>query len=183
MPAIGELRHRVVLQEEVVSPDGAGGQVRSWRDIVSLWASIEAVQGGEHLERCASLGVVAFDKTGTLTRGKPVVTDVVSRDGDTGTILRAAASVEHFSEHPLARAIVDTAAPRGYAVGDVEDFASVTGFGVEATVSGRRVLVGRAELLAERGVPAGDVAAAVERLQAAGRTVAVVAVDGAPIGA
>jgi SPP1 family predicted phage head-tail adaptor len=50
MPAIGELRHRVVLQEEVVSPDGAGGQVRNWRDITSLWAAIEAVQGGEHLE-------------------------------------------------------------------------------------------------------------------------------------
>jgi len=139
---------------------------------------------GEAFQTFGQVRIVVLDKTGTLTEGRPAVRDVAALgDATEDEVLAVAAAAESPSQHPLARAIVDTAAPRGYAVGDVEDFASVTGFGVEATVSGRRVLVGRAELLAERGVPAGDVAAAVERLQAAGRTVAVVAVDGAPIGA
>ena len=47
------------------------------------------IKGGIHLENLAGIKVIAFDKTGTLTKGKPVITDVVSRDGDAGAILRA----------------------------------------------------------------------------------------------
>lgn len=50
MPSIGELRHRFVLQEEVVTPDEAGGQMRNWRDVATVWASIEALQGSERFE-------------------------------------------------------------------------------------------------------------------------------------
>lgn len=50
MPSIRELRHRLVLQEEVVAPDEAGGQVRNWQDVATVWAAIEALQGTERLE-------------------------------------------------------------------------------------------------------------------------------------
>lgn len=85
------------------------------------------IKGGIHLENLSGIKVVAFDKTGTLTRGKPVVTDVVSRDGDAGTILRAAASVEHLSEHPLARAIVDRAREEGVETVEARGFQALTG--------------------------------------------------------
>ena len=138
---------------------------------------------GEAFQTFGQVRVVVLDKTGTLTEGRPAVRDIVAVGGvSEDDVLATAAAAESSSQHPLARAIVDAAASRGRAVDDADEFQSVTGFGVEATVSGRRVLVGRPELLAERGVAGDGVAPAIERLQAAGRTVAVVAVDGTPIG-
>ena len=126
-----------------------------------------------------------LDKTGTLTEGRPAVREVVP--SDTGVsedeVLDVAAAAESPSQHPLARAVVDAARARGLGVAEAEGFGSVTGFGVEATVGSRHILVGRPELLADRGVDTAPVAAAIERLQEAGRTVAVVAVDGAVLGA
>nr|MDQ3642836.1 heavy metal translocating P-type ATPase [Actinomycetota bacterium] len=139
---------------------------------------------GEAFQTFGQVGVVVLDKTGTLTEGRPGVREVVPvGDATEDDVLAAAAAAESPSQHPLARAIVDAAASRGHAIGEADDFESVTGFGVEATVGARRVLVGRPELLAERGLSAEGIAPVVERLQASGRTVAVVTADGVVIGA
>ncbi|HEY9563263.1 MAG TPA: HAD-IC family P-type ATPase, partial [Nocardioides sp.] len=71
----------------------------------------------------------------------------------------------------------------GLAVADAEYFNSVTGFGVEATVGGRHVLVGRGQFLADRGVTGTEIDAVIEPLERDGHTVAGVAVDGAFVGA
>ncbi len=107
-------------------------------------------KGGAHLEEAARLEVIAFDKTGTLTMGKPAVTDVtiipltalahaaasraVRRDQE-NILLALAAAVESKSEHPLARAIVETARHRGLTIPSATNFASTPGQGVRAHVA------------------------------------------------
>jgi Cd2+/Zn2+-exporting ATPase len=107
-------------------------------------------KGGAHLEEAARLEVIAFDKTGTLTMGKPAVTDVtiipltafayatasraVRRDQE-NILLALAAAVESKSEHPLARAIVETARHRGVTIPSATNFASTPGQGVRAHVA------------------------------------------------
>ncbi len=104
------------------------------------------------LERMRAIDAVLFDKTGTLTRGEHVVTDVAAADGTTlDDVHRLAGAVEADSEHPLARAIVTAARDRGE-VARAEDFRSLTGRGVEATVDGVAHAVGGPSLLRERGL-------------------------------
>jgi len=107
-------------------------------------------KGGAHLEEAARLEVIAFDKTGTLTMGKPAVTDVtivpltataqaavsgaVRRDQE-NILLALAAAVESKSEHPLARAIVETARHRGLDIPAATQFVGTTGQGVRAHVA------------------------------------------------
>src|SRR5262249_43454992 len=93
---------------------------------------------------------------------------------------------EAASEHPLARAIVAGAHARGMEpMGPVEAFAAVPGGGVAARIAGHEVLIGTRRLLRERGIGGGGIAALagrVEALEGAGRTVMLVAVDGAAAG-
>jgi P-type Cu2+ transporter len=107
------------------------------------------------LERMRKVDVVLFDKTGTLTVARHVVTGVAATDGDEKRVLRVAGAVESDSEHPLARAIVAEAKARAD-VAHAEDFKSMTGRGVEATVDGARVAVGGPALLKERGLELPD---------------------------
>ncbi|MFN2526284.1 MAG: copper-translocating P-type ATPase [Actinomycetota bacterium] len=102
------------------------------------------------LERMRDVDIVLFDKTGTLTAAQHVLTDVTAADGDGTEILRLAASVESDSEHPLARAIVEAAKQKGDSLPRAENFRSLTGRGVEATVDGRRLAVAGPTLLEER---------------------------------
>jgi Cd2+/Zn2+-exporting ATPase len=103
-------------------------------------------KGGVHLERTATIKVVAFDKTGTLTEGKPRVTDVIttkiSSDISELTLLQLAASVEAKSEHPLAAAIVAEAKFREVRLLDCTAFQSLSGKAASGTVAGRRIVVG-----------------------------------------
>lgn len=136
------------------------------------------IKGGIHLENLSKLKVVAFDKTGTLTRGRPVVTDVVARGGgDAAAILRAAASVERLSEHPLARAIVERAREEGVETVEPRGFESLTGAGARADVDGRTVYVGSPALFRDLADTTLDGALGdeeVERLQTEGKTVVLV---------
>jgi Cd2+/Zn2+-exporting ATPase len=105
-------------------------------------------KGGAHLERTATVQVVAFDKTGTLTQGKPRVTDIVSDEASPGVdmLLQLADSVEAKSEHPLAHAIVEEARQRGLRFFEATDFQSVSGKGATATVNGRRIAARKSAL-------------------------------------
>jgi P-type Cu2+ transporter len=101
------------------------------------------------LERMRTVDAVLFDKTGTLTRGAHVVTDVAAAEGVTpAEVLRLAGGVEADSEHPLARAIVATAAAGGRPA-KAADFRSLTGRGVRATIDGTVYAVGGPALLRE----------------------------------
>lgn len=101
------------------------------------------IKGGVCLESLGKIKAVAFDKTGTLTQGKPIVTDVISFKGDEKEILSLAYGVEHFSEHPLARAIAEKAINLKLDKPYATEFKALTGNGAQARVGKELVLVGK----------------------------------------
>ncbi|WP_308283438.1 heavy metal translocating P-type ATPase, partial [Pseudonocardia nigra] len=137
---------------------------------------------GEAFQTFRLVRRIVLDKTGTLTEGRPTVRTVDAPDGDHDGLLALAAAAESDSEHPLARAVVDAARQRGLGVGEAENFESVTGAGVHATVDGRDVLVGRPRFLADADVDVAALTAPVDQLEAAGHTVIAVAVDRRALG-
>src|SRR5262249_17415377 len=95
----------------------------------------------------------AFDKTGTLTKGALVVARIAWFDSQgEDALLRRAASVAHFSTHPLARAIVAEAGKPHPAVTEAPAFFYVPGLGMEASVNGNRIFGGSRRLLGDRGI-------------------------------
>ncbi|MDP1663434.1 MAG: heavy metal translocating P-type ATPase [Phycisphaerales bacterium] len=142
------------------------------------------IKGGEALETAHKLTAIVLDKTGTITHGKPAVTDIIPAPGgtlDERELLRLAASAEQHSEHPLAAAIVREATARGLPLTEPIGFRAVVGHGVEATVDGHAVLVGKAALLAQRSIKSA-LAEKAAALAAMGRTPMFVAVDGCEAG-
>ena len=111
------------------------------------------------LERMRTVDAVLFDKTGTLTRGTPVVREVVGVGVPREEVLGLAAAVEASSEHPLARAIVETAARASREIPTASGFRSTAGRGVAGVVGGVEIEVGGPALLRERGLgePVGSV--------------------------
>ena len=110
---------------------------------------------------------------------KPRVVSIVTADGiDENSLLRLAASVERGSEHPLARAILQSASDRKLALGEVADFASAAGKGATATVDGKAVALGNALLMRERNVVTADLDGAAEAARQDGATAIFVSVDG-----
>ncbi|MFD0225245.1 heavy metal translocating P-type ATPase [Streptomyces hirsutus] len=136
------------------------------------------------MERLGQIDAVAFDKTGTLTEGTPRITDIRPLPGSDlaeDEVLALAASAEHPSEHPLARAVVDAARERALVLADAGDFTSVPGQDVTATIAGHTVRVGSpARLLPADADPAHQ--KVVRELEDAGRTAVAVLRDGAPVG-
>jgi Cu+-exporting ATPase len=140
------------------------------------------VKNADVLESLEKVDTLVFDKTGTLTEGKPQVVKVVTADDfQENELLRLAASLERWSEHPLAGAVVKAAEERGIAPTEAHDFHYVPGKGVHGTVDHKSVVAGNAALLQEQGI------AVVERLSRpvndAGNTVIFVAIDGRLAGA
>ena len=111
------------------------------------------IKGGEALEMAHRVDTVVLDKTGTITQGKPRVTGAVSDD-----LLRLAASAERYSEHPLAKAIVEAARERGLTLEEPAEFSARAGHGVRARIGGREVVVGRPGITVTiDGVAAGSI--------------------------
>jgi len=141
------------------------------------------IRGLEVLESTRRVDTIALDKTGTVTAGVMTVAGVVPAPGESGSeVLALAGALEAASEHPIGRAI--TAAARG-AAGEAgalpvpDGFTNRAGLGVEGTVDGRLVVVGRRPLLEERAiiVPP-ELDEARERAEAEGRTAVLVAWHG-----
>ena len=109
------------------------------------------IRGPEILESTRRVDTVLLDKTGTVTTGRMALVGVTPAEGvDPDFALGLAAALERSSEHPVARAIA--ARDEGGDVPRVESFANLPGAGVEGSIDGRTLLIGRPELLAERGI-------------------------------
>ena len=111
------------------------------------------IKGGAFLETAAKVDFVAFDKTGTLTTGIPRVARITVMDSSTAEeVLRLAASLERYSEHPLARAIVRSAREQGLDLAIPEEVKAVPGRGVEGRIGSEAVVVGSHRFFTERGI-------------------------------
>jgi len=86
-----------------------------------------------------------FDKTGTLTWGKPEVTDIVSVNNNEEELLKIAASVEQYSEHPLAQAIVNKTKEKKIILENVKNFKAIPGQGVEGIIGKNKAIIGKPE--------------------------------------
>lgn len=140
------------------------------------------IKGPEVLESTRAVDTVVLDKTGTVTSGAMTLTEVhVAQDAEEKDVLRLVSALEHASEHPIARAIADSAAEAAGSGGlpVPEDFVSVPGLGVRGRVDGHDVLVGREQLLRDAGQPLPpELAGAKAAAEALGGTAVVVGWDG-----
>ncbi|TZG38691.1 copper-translocating P-type ATPase [Agrobacterium sp. B1(2019)] len=140
---------------------------------------------GQALQELRSAQIVVVDKTGTVTKGRPELTDLVVAEGFADNeVLVLVAAVEGRSEHPIAEAIVraaeekKVATPAGLEPATIENFESVTGYGIAATVNGRRVEVGADRYMAKLGHSVDIFAEAAARLGDEGKTPLYAAIDG-----
>ncbi|MDP4106606.1 MAG: heavy metal translocating P-type ATPase, partial [Bacillota bacterium] len=109
-------------------------------------------KGGVHLENLGNVDAIAFDKTGTLTKGKPEVTEVIVKDGmDKEMLIWNAASIENYSSHPLAQAIVSFAKKQaGIELLSPEELEDVPGWGIRAKLNGWQWKIGKADFIGEQ---------------------------------
>ncbi|MBW4690318.1 MAG: heavy metal translocating P-type ATPase [Lyngbya sp. HA4199-MV5] len=140
------------------------------------------IKGAESLELAHQIQTIVLDKTGTITQGKPTVTDFVTTQGTANRnelkLLRLVASVERNSEHPLAEAVVNYAKTQQVEFATVHDFEAIAGSGVRGMVSDRRVQIGTQRWFHELGIPTEALQHERDRLEAIGKTVIWLAVDG-----
>jgi P-type Cu+ transporter len=135
-------------------------------------------KGGEHLENTRKVDTVVLDKTGTVTKGEPALTDILVTEGFMeDEVFQLIASAENQSEHPLAMAIVKGITEKGLSLLEVAEFEALPGYGIQANVSGKDVLVGTRKLMKERGIAVSDSEVAMEKLESEGKTAMLIAVD------
>jgi len=134
---------------------------------------------GQALQMLQEATIVAVDKTGTLTEGRPELTDLIVADGfDQDDVLRLVAAVETTSEHPIAAAIVRAAKAKGIELPDIQDFSSQTGYGVQATVEGKTILIGADRFMTRENVTLGSLETDGANLGQSGKTPLYAAIDG-----
>jgi Cu+-exporting ATPase len=138
------------------------------------------VKNAQAIEVTEKVTHLVTDKTGTLTAGKPeVVSRIAANAVSERDLLQIAASVESQSEHPLARAIVESAKHEKIELRSVADFQSTTGGGVSAKLDVKVILVGKEKFLADSNVRFPEqLVQEARRLQERAQTTVWIAING-----
>lgn len=141
------------------------------------------IKNGEALEKGKKIDVVVFDKTGTLTEGKPKVSDIILCDSQftEDELLALAASIEKFSEHPLAQAVVNAAKEKNLVFKEIHGFENLAGRGVKGRIDNKTVLLGNIRLMKEYEISTVTCQKQIETLEEA-KTVIAFAYDTAIVG-
>jgi Cu+-exporting ATPase len=134
----------------------------------------------EALEVLRNVDALVVDKTGTLTRGRPELTRLIARGSfEADEVLRLAASIEQYSEHPLARALLEAAKSRQLSLENAVDFEAEVGGGITGEVGGHQVWIGNRGFLADSGIrELASLDGEAGALQSDGHTVMFAALDG-----
>ncbi|HFE0916599.1 TPA: heavy metal translocating P-type ATPase [Streptococcus agalactiae] len=135
-------------------------------------------KGGEVLEKAHHIDTIVFDKTGTLTKGKPEVVAIKTYEGDKEEFLGQVASVEKLSNHPLSQTIVNKAKEKELPLREVMAFKNILGYGLSATINGKTMLVGNANLMTKNDVNLDLAKADIEIAQEEAQTVVYVSENG-----
>ena len=140
-------------------------------------------KNAEVIETMRKIDTLVMDKTGTLTLGEPKLNEIMVADDMTEEkLLFLAASLEKVSEHPLAKAIVESAGEREIETKETTDFESHTGKGVSGVVDGSKVLLGNLKLMDDFSIETSSYTDKIEEMRKGGQTVIYVAADGTFIG-
>lgn len=135
------------------------------------------------LEETGRIQIVALDKTGTITKGEPRVTDIIPNGETTeNELLKAAASLEKKSEHPLAKAVISYAESKNIICDDVSIFKALPGNGLSGTVNGKNIFAGNLNFIKTKAEISPGIKEIAERLSGDGKTPLFFALDGKLLG-
>lgn len=126
-------------------------------------------KNAEVLENLHKIDVIVMDKTGTITEGKPILTDIVT-DLDQDEFLKIAGSLEKNSQHPLASEILNYAEEKNINLGEITNFNSVSGRGLNGEVAGKKYLAGNLEYMLEEKIDLKNFRSKAEELAGQGKT-------------
>ncbi|WP_310556903.1 copper-translocating P-type ATPase [Flavobacterium sp.] len=141
------------------------------------------IKNAEALENMNKVNVLITDKTGTITEGKPSVEKIYSVNNEENNLLQNIASLNQYSEHPLAQAVVNFAKTKTISLIDVKDFEAVAGKGVIGTVTNKKVALGNKKLMEQvKASISDDLESKIIAEQKLGKTVSYIAVDGVVVG-
>jgi Cu+-exporting ATPase len=134
-------------------------------------------KGGAYLEQLGKIDAVCFDKTGTITEGKPTVkeTNIINNEFDSDEFIKIAASLENYSEHPLARAIVDY-----HKTGNLykaENVETIPGGGIKGEINGKNVVIGNNRLVNENSSENPSAKKTMKMMEEKGYTTITVAIE------
>lgn len=141
------------------------------------------IKNAEALENMNKVNVLITDKTGTITEGKPSIEKIYSSDNYDDDLLLSIASLNQYSEHPLAQAVVNYAKSKSIALIEVKDFEAITGKGVTGTVTNKKVALGNKKLMEQvKATVSDDLENKIITEQKLGKTVSYISVDGVAVG-
>lgn len=141
------------------------------------------IKNAEALEIMNKVNVLITDKTGTLTEGKPSVEKVIALDGNSTNLLQQIASLNQYSEHPLAQAVVSYAKVTNTKLSNVHDFEAIAGMGVIGTVSSHKVALGNEKLMLKMKVTISEaLKTKIIEEQKLGKTVSYISVNQIGVG-
>ncbi|MCI5168097.1 MAG: copper-translocating P-type ATPase [Candidatus Electrothrix sp. GM3_4] len=142
------------------------------------------IKNAESLEIMNKVDVLVTDKTGAITEGKPSVEEVFAiKSNDRDELLRKIASLNQYSEHPLAEAVVQYAQEKNISLTKVDDFEAIAGKGASGTVDKNKIYLGNSALMETADIIVSDeLHKKVTVVQQKGKTVSYIALDGVALG-
>ncbi|WP_304198842.1 heavy metal translocating P-type ATPase [Flavobacterium alvei] len=141
------------------------------------------IKNAEALENMNQVNVLITDKTGTITEGKPSVERVFSSNNEEDNLLQNIASLNQYSEHPLAQAVVNYAKTKNISLIEVKDFEAISGKGVIGTVANKKIALGNKKLMEQVNASiSDDLESKITAEQKLGKTVSYVSFDGIAVG-
>ena len=141
------------------------------------------IKNAEALENMNKINVLITDKTGTITEGKPSVETIYATNNNENDLLQNITSLNQYSEHPLAQAVVNYAKSKNISLITVKDFEAIAAKGVIGTVSNRKVAIGNKKLMEQvKAIVSDDLENKIIGEQKLGKTVSYIAIDGVAVG-
>ncbi|MGQ7947688.1 heavy metal translocating P-type ATPase [Flavobacterium sp. WC2509] len=141
------------------------------------------IKNAEALENMDKIDVLITDKTGTITEGKPSVEKIYAINNDDDSLLQDIASLNQYSEHPLAQAVVNFSKTKNIALTEVPDFETIAGKGVLGTVNNKKMALGNKKLMFQINASiSDDIENRITAEQNLGKTVSYISIDQTVLG-
>jgi Cu2+-exporting ATPase len=141
------------------------------------------IKNAEALENMNTVNVLITDKTGTITEGKPSVENLYATNNQEAVLLQRIASLNQYSEHPLAQAVVHFAKAKAVTLLEVTDFEAISGKGVLGTITNQKVALGNKKLMEQVNASVSDeLEHKIIAEQKLGKTVSYIAINGVALG-